>query len=191
MRPRRCPPRANTHPYLFTLMTLTAMAELGLTSFLISAGKEIHPWASPGYYSLLILLCVEAAWTVLFAGAYVLWVVDGGVHLLANVASSVIWLLITSVLWGAGAGLIHSSRTNSHCPERTSMSRFVPERLPFRPPYELSVLSSSSSCRQTVTVEALGWTEFALCCLTLGATLLWLRTGLLKKSNVRDSRTYV
>ena len=40
-----------------------------------------------------------AAWTVLFAGAYVVWALDGGIHLLANVASSVIWLLLTSVLW--------------------------------------------------------------------------------------------
>lgn len=44
-------------------------------------------------------MCFEAAWTVLFAGAYVLWVLDGAVHLLASVASSVIWLLLTSVLW--------------------------------------------------------------------------------------------
>ncbi|KAI0932223.1 hypothetical protein AcV5_004494 [Taiwanofungus camphoratus] len=168
MRARRCPPRAISHPYLFTLMTLTAMAELGLTAFLISAGNEIHTWASPGYYSLLILLCFEAAWTLLFAGAYVIWVMDGAVHLLANIASSVIWLLLTSVLWGAGTGLMHSSRTSGSCPERASLSR----------------------CRQTVTVEALGWTEFGLCCLTLGATLLWLRTGI-RKSYIRDSRTLV
>ncbi|KAI0963550.1 hypothetical protein AcW1_000595 [Taiwanofungus camphoratus] len=190
MRARRCPPRAISHPYLFTLMTLTAMAELGLTAFLISAGNEIHTWASPGYYSLLILLCFEAAWTLLFAGAYVIWVMDGAVHLLANIASSVIWLLLTSVLWGAGTGLMHSSRTSGSCPERASLSRFVPDRLPFHTLYELSASPSSSRCRQTVTVEALGWTEFGLCCLTLGATLLWLRTGI-RKSYIRDSRTLV
>lgn len=48
-----------------------------------------------------------------------------------------------------------------------------------------------SSCRQTLTVEALGWTEFSLCCVTLGATLLWMRTGLGKRRSVRDSRTFV
>ncbi|KZT02738.1 uncharacterized protein LAESUDRAFT_729988 [Laetiporus sulphureus 93-53] len=170
MRPRRYPSRAASHPYLFTLMTLTAMAELGLTAFLISAGNEIATWATPGYYPLLIMLCFDAAWTVLFAGAYVLWVVDGAVHLLANIASSVIWLLLTSVLWGTGAGLMHRSRAGVNCPERASLSR----------------------CRQTVTVEALGWTEFGLCCLTLSATLLWLKTGLGKRgSYIRDSRTYV
>ncbi|KAL6309996.1 hypothetical protein BKA93DRAFT_179161 [Sparassis latifolia] len=169
MRQRRSTHRANCHPYLFTLITLTAMAELGLTAFLISAGSEIHTWASPGYYSLLILLCVEAAWTLLFAGAYVLWVVDGAVHILANVASSVIWLLLTSILWGAGTGLIHGNRISSNCPEHAPLSR----------------------CRQTMTVEALGWTEFGLCCLTLSATILWLRTGLGKRNHVKDSRTFV
>jgi len=34
-----------------------------------------------------------------------------------------------------------------------------------------------SRCRQSLTVEALGWTEFSLCLLTLLATCLWLRTG--------------
>ena len=28
-----------------------------------------------------------------------LWVVDGAVHLLANIAHSVFWLLLTAVLW--------------------------------------------------------------------------------------------
>ncbi|KAH9937672.1 uncharacterized protein B0H18DRAFT_867541 [Fomitopsis serialis] len=182
LRRRRVLPRGSSHPYLFTLMTLTAMTELGLTAFLISAGGQTYAWASPGYYSLcvlrlrrglapnrLILVCFMAAWTVLFAGAYVLWALDGGVHLLANVASSVIWLLLTSVLWGAGAGLMHSTRVSSDCPESASISR----------------------CRQTVTVEALGWTEFGLCCITLGATLFWLRQGMRKSGYARDSRTFV
>ncbi|KAH9835572.1 uncharacterized protein C8Q71DRAFT_724229 [Rhodofomes roseus] len=168
-RRNRLLPRGSSHPYLFTLMTLTATTELGLTAFLISAGSQTYTWASPGYYSLLILVCFMAAWTVLFSGAYVLWALDGGVHLLANVASSVIWLLITSVLWGAGAGLMHSSRVSSNCPESASITR----------------------CRQTVTVEALGWTEFGLCCLTLGATLFWLRQSIRKSGYARDSRTFV
>ena len=111
--------RANYHPFLFTLMALTAAAELGLTAFLICAGNEARSWASPSYHSLsvprssecrpplteshlrnsLILLCFSSAWTLLFSTAYVLWIVDGAVHVLAQVASSVVWLLLTSVLW--------------------------------------------------------------------------------------------
>lgn len=132
-----------------------------------------------------------AAWTVLFAGAYVLWALDGGVHLLANVASSVIWLLLTSVLWGAGAGLMHSTRVSSNCPESASITRFVPDRLALRSKMGLSVPPPALRCRQTVTVEALGWTEFGLCCITLGATLFWLRQGLRKSGYARDSRTFV
>lgn len=32
-------------------------------------------------------------------------------------------------------------------------------------------------CRQSLTVEALGWTEFGLCTLTLLLTCLWARTN--------------
>ena len=119
MRYRRVPMRANYHPFLFTLMTLTAAAELGLTAFLISAGNEARSWSSSSYHSLsvparpecrprlteshlhssLILLCFSSAWTLLFSTAYVLWMVDGAVHLLAQVASSAFWLLLTSILW--------------------------------------------------------------------------------------------
>ena len=48
-RPSAC---AQRHPFLFTLMTLTAAAELGLTAFLITAGNEIQVWSSPQYHSL-------------------------------------------------------------------------------------------------------------------------------------------
>jgi hypothetical protein len=44
--------RTQTHPFLFTLMTLTAAAELGLTAFLISTGNETQVWSSGAYRSL-------------------------------------------------------------------------------------------------------------------------------------------
>ena len=47
----------------------------------------------------LIMFCFNAAWTTLFSTTYMLWYVDGASHFLANVASSVFWLLATSALW--------------------------------------------------------------------------------------------
>ena len=35
----------------------------------------------------------------MFGTAYLLWIVDGAVHFLASIASSIIWLAITTVLW--------------------------------------------------------------------------------------------
>ena len=43
---------AHYHPFLFAMMTLSGIAELGLTSFLISAGNENGTWPSPRYHSL-------------------------------------------------------------------------------------------------------------------------------------------
>lgn len=44
--------KARYHPFLFALVTFAAMAELGLTAFLISAGNENGTWPSPRYHSL-------------------------------------------------------------------------------------------------------------------------------------------
>jgi len=91
--------KAHYHPFLFALMTLSSLAELGLTAFLISAGNEHHTWPTAKYHSLLILFLFNAVWTIVFSLAYTLWILDGAAHLLASIASSVIWLLITTVLW--------------------------------------------------------------------------------------------
>lgn len=40
------------HPFFFLLMALVAMAELGLTSFLINAGNENDSWPSSRYHKL-------------------------------------------------------------------------------------------------------------------------------------------
>ncbi|KAF9481406.1 hypothetical protein BDN70DRAFT_803441 [Pholiota conissans] len=143
---------AHYHPFLFTAMALAAMAELGLTSFLISAGNENGTWPRPRYHALLIMFCFNAAWTTLFSWAYILFYVDGGRYFLANVASSVIWLLITSALWGSAAGTMHITRTGGDCARRATISR----------------------CRQSLTVEALGWTEFGLCVLALFGTCMYV-----------------
>lgn len=43
---------AHYHPFLFAMMMLCSIAELGLTSFLISAGNENGTWPSPRYHAL-------------------------------------------------------------------------------------------------------------------------------------------
>ncbi|GJE86097.1 arabinose efflux permease family transporter, putative [Phanerochaete sordida] len=111
------------HPFLFTIIMLTAAAELGLTAFLIGAGNET---GSAGYRSLLILLCFESAWTLLFAAAYLLWVMEGGAYVLASVASSVMWLFLTAILWGAAAGIMHNTRAGGYCPGSPPLSKFMP-----------------------------------------------------------------
>ncbi|KAF5374434.1 hypothetical protein D9615_009041 [Tricholomella constricta] len=117
--------RAAYHPALFTVMACSALAELGLTAFLVSAGNEHNTWPSSRYHALLILFLFNAAWTVLFSTAYLLWFVEGASHLLASIASSVVWLLITSVLWGTAAGVMHNTRTGGNCAGRATISRSV------------------------------------------------------------------
>lgn len=154
--------KAHYHPFLFATMAFSAMAELGLTAFLVCAGNEHRTWPTSRYHSLLILFIFNAVWTTLFSTAYMMWIVDGASHLLASIASSVIWLMITAILWGTAAGVMHNTRTGGNCAGTATISR----------------------CRQSLTVEALGWTEFGLSVLTLVATCLWIQTS---KRNYRSS----
>ncbi|KAF9569591.1 hypothetical protein CPC08DRAFT_421 [Agrocybe pediades] len=143
---------ARYHPFLFTMMALCAMAELGLTSFLLSAGNENGTWPTPRYHHLLILFCFNASWTTLFSMTYLLWYLDGASHFLANIASSVIWLVVSCVLWGTAAGIMHNTRSGGSCARRATISR----------------------CRQSLTVEALGWAEFSLFTVTIISTCVWV-----------------
>ncbi|KAF9241357.1 hypothetical protein BU15DRAFT_44916 [Melanogaster broomeanus] len=177
--------RTHYHPILFVLITICAMAELGLAAYLISAGNENHNWPSARYRSLIILFEFNAVWTTLFGTAYLLWIVDGAVHVLASIASSIIWLLITTTLWGVAAGMLYDTRSGSNCNWISDSSGFVDPSSPCYQPQDLSV----SRCRETLTVEAVGWVEFGLCLLTLVATCMWLRTS--KRSYVSGSRGLV
>jgi tellurite resistance protein TehA-like permease len=155
------PLKARYHPYLFLFITLCAMAQLGLTSYLINLGNQIG-FAEASYHSLLILFLFNSVWTVVFGVAYTIWIVNGDLHLLASMASSFIWLFITSVLWGSAAGVLHKIRGGESCSGHPAISR----------------------CRQSQTVEAVGWTEFGLCLLTFLSTTLWI---LASKTNPRNS----
>jgi hypothetical protein len=46
--------KAHYHPFLFATMAFSAMAELGLTAFLVCAGNEHHTWPSSRYHSLYV-----------------------------------------------------------------------------------------------------------------------------------------
>ncbi|KAL4069594.1 hypothetical protein V8B97DRAFT_592623 [Scleroderma yunnanense] len=166
--------KTHYHPFLFGLITVCAMAELGLTAFLISAGNESHNWPSARYHSVLILFEFNAVWTTLFGTAYLLWIVDGAIHFLASIASSIVWLLVTTILWGAAAGMMHGARAGGDCNSISATSGFVIGDSPCYLPQDLS---SVSRCKEALTVEAIGWVEFGLCILTLFATCMWLRTS--------------
>ncbi|KAK7064208.1 hypothetical protein R3P38DRAFT_29917 [Favolaschia claudopus] len=164
---------SNYHPFLFTMMLLVGVAEAGLTAFLINAGNASGTWPSPRYHSLLLLILFNAAWTVAFSVAYILFLVDGAKHVLANIASSICWLCVTVTLWGAAAGLFQVTRMGGICANSHTISR----------------------CRQSLTVLALSWIEFTLSAVTLFWTCVWVGSSGLRHSRdslaVRDSRRMV
>ena len=57
---------------------------------------------------------------------------------------------------------MHNTRTGGNCAQQASISR----------------------CRQSLTVETLGWTEFGLCVLTMVATCLWVISSEWRRRNV-------
>ncbi|KAJ7783820.1 hypothetical protein DFH07DRAFT_205794 [Mycena maculata] len=160
--------QAHYHPFLFTMMILSGVAELGLTAFLVNAGNTHGTWPSPRYHSMLLFILFNATWTVVFAFAYMLWLLDGAKHLLANIASSIFWLSLTATLWGVSAVVFHNTRTGGNCPTSPAISR----------------------CRQSLTVEGLAWTEFAISTVALLCTCVWAGTNSGRRG-VWDSRRMV
>ncbi|PAV22394.1 hypothetical protein PNOK_0235100 [Pyrrhoderma noxium] len=151
-------------------MALVAMTELGLTAFLINSGNDFDTWPSPRYHKLLIFFCFNAVWTTVFAASYVLWFIDGAVHILASVASSIAWLFVTTALWAVASGIMLHTRGGGNCAGSATISR----------------------CRQSLTVLALGWVELGISALTLLATCLWVEANRRKQRNiVDDSRRLV
>ncbi|KAG8827305.1 hypothetical protein FRC19_004173 [Serendipita sp. 401] len=154
---------AGYHPLLFFLIAAVGAAELGLTAYLVHDYETRDGgYPSSRYRSLIIFILFDACWTVLFGLAYILFIVAGHLHALASIASSAIWLIITAVLWGVAAGLYHNERGGGMCNGEAVISR----------------------CRQTQTVEALAWTEMALCIVTLFAACFWVRRS---KRSYRNS----
>jgi len=84
----------------------------------------------------------NATWTVVFSAAYILWMLDGGSQILASVASSVIWLIVTTLLWvgirfqlvlfhgqlmirqGIAAGVMHNMRGGGDCDLKPIIHRY-------------------------------------------------------------------
>ncbi|KAJ7288349.1 hypothetical protein C8J57DRAFT_513507 [Mycena rebaudengoi] len=143
---------AGYHPFLFTLIALVAMAELGLSAFWV---HQVQHEESNRFRSLVIFILFNSVWTTLFAGAYVFWIVDGALHGLASIGSSGIWLTITAILWGVAAGLFHPERGGSDCKGEPAIS----------------------PCRETLALEAMAWTEMGLCIITLFAACFWVRSS--------------
>ena len=80
---------------------------------------------------------------------------------------------------GTAAGVMHDTRSGGNCAGRATISRYVSKGCHCDSPEDLLF---GNRCRQSLTVEALGWTEFGLSVLTLVATCLWVHTS---------SRSYV
>lgn len=47
--------KGHYNPFLFAMMTCAAMAELGLTAFLIAMGNENGTWPTPRYHRLWVI----------------------------------------------------------------------------------------------------------------------------------------
>jgi hypothetical protein len=72
------------------------------------------------------------------------------------------------------------TRTRGACPHSCPISRLVQENSP----WFAQTPTFADRCWKTLTVEALGWSEFGLCLLTMMATCFWI--GKTNKSFVSD-----
>jgi hypothetical protein len=134
------------HPFVFTLLGLVAAADVGLLGYLFNqydgqgwfAGRDGS--SSSRVRSVMIFTLFTASWTTLFAFAAVVFVFSGSLSFFASIASSIVWLIITIILWAVSTSLFHNIRDGGDCQGQPIISL----------------------CRQLETVEALGWTALGL-----------------------------
>lgn len=143
---------ASLHYFIYCLIAIVAIAELILTIFLFNEDVQDRSFHGVEYHNLLIVSIGASAWTIFFGFMYALMIRAWLVHFLDNVAISLWWLLFTSTVWAATMGLFHKTRTGNVC-----------DGLPLL-----------SNCRQSLTVESLGWTELGLCLFTICTTWVWV-----------------
>jgi hypothetical protein len=77
---------------------------------------------------------------------------------------STCWATSKMKTQGVGAGLMHITREDGDCEGKPTLSR----------------------CRQSLTVEALGWTELGVCGCTLLLTLIWICVSTFAEANVKE-----
>ncbi|KAF7347809.1 hypothetical protein MVEN_01538400 [Mycena venus] len=159
---------AHYHPFLFTMMTLTGIAEAGLTTFLVNAGNAHDTWPSPRYHSFLLFILFNAIWTVVFCVAYMLWLVDGsealpGEHRQFDILAHCYHSFM-------GCFCRHLS-----CHENRGKLPYLADNI------------------KSLTVEALAWAEFGLSTVALFWTCVWVGSSGRKRvrDSVRDSRRMV
>ncbi|KIJ37484.1 hypothetical protein M422DRAFT_231894, partial [Sphaerobolus stellatus SS14] len=130
---------------LFVLIPLVAVAELVATATLFSQDTKGDHFTSKKYHDLLIVFLTSSVWSLIFGTIYAYWIMYRPFHFLSSLPASMLWLCLTSIFWGTTTGIFRNTRTGGICDGLPSLSR----------------------CRESLTVEALGWTEFALCVFTV------------------------
>lgn len=134
--------------FMYSLLTLIAIAEIGVTAFLIDHFTRTG-YPSSRYRSLTIFLLFNAVWTTLFGILYIAFVAAGRLKHLARLTASLGWLSITTLLWLIAASLYTD-------PLRGGRGRAMCWNLP-----------ALDICRETQAAQALAWTAFALCIVTM------------------------
>ena len=99
---------------LFAIAVSSAAVELGLTAYLLAAGRHMR---GASYHTLFvvsrillflapvnlslrsIVLLFDALWTVLYPSTCVLWSTKGSLDLLANLFGSVFWIFTAAMVW--------------------------------------------------------------------------------------------
>ncbi|KAG8912434.1 hypothetical protein FRC02_005995 [Tulasnella sp. 418] len=151
---------AYVSPLLFILLALVGAAELGLVAYLINTYNDNgYPDGRGGYDSndfkhriRYLLFC--AVWTTFFGLGYLFFILMGSFFLLASIASSALWLLMTIIFWAVGAELFRQVRVGGNCDGTPAISE----------------------CRELQTVEALAWTALGLAAVTFLSALFAIRS---------------
>ncbi|POW01202.1 hypothetical protein PSHT_12672 [Puccinia striiformis] len=115
-----------THVAIFSLVIIGCLAEIVTSGILVGDFTKLPDYSAIATRTRYLLFC--GLWTFLFSTIYVVGLSTAPDHLLFSVASHLIWLGVTIVLFVSGAAALTTEIKGQHFPPSTTArnaTRFV------------------------------------------------------------------
>ncbi|KAK8858478.1 hypothetical protein IAR55_002705 [Kwoniella newhampshirensis] len=136
------------HPIFFGLLTLFALIEGCVTSWLVSRYNDHDTYPSHSYRDRLKFLVFVSWWTFVFSAGYIAAFLLAYESFFSTIASHLGWIALTWILWLAGAASFTAANGGGHSCSNSSLIY----------------------CNQLEATEAFAWIEWILITLMFGAT---------------------
>ncbi|WWD18365.1 hypothetical protein CI109_102815 [Kwoniella shandongensis] len=148
------------HPIFFGLLTLFALIEGAVTSWLVSRYNDHDTYPSNSYRDRIKFLVFVSWWTFVFSAGYIVAFFLAYDSFISSIASHLGWVALTWIFWLAGASSFTAANGGGHACNNSSITY----------------------CNQLEATEAFAWIEWILITLMF-ISMLWIAGQALRRGD--------